>query len=177
MIVAVMVWDASFEVDRERLERLFPARTSGPDAGTAVLIEIAHREVEHLERGLFAGELAAVAGDLAQPGVDRLDQVRGVDHPPHRRRECQERHELCPVCPPQPHDRRIVRLPPAGEIRQGGWPAAWPRCGPGRVSPTRPPARRTGLRALRACSGLSSDWMIGVGPGPVGARCVSRPSG
>src|SRR4051794_7868774 len=71
-----MVWECVLEVDRERLERLFPPRALGPDRWPPVFIEVAHGEVEHLQRGLLGGELAPVAGDLAQSGVHRLDQVR-----------------------------------------------------------------------------------------------------
>ena len=38
-------------------------------------------QVEDLDRGLLGREMPAVAGDLAQPGVDRLDQVRAVNDP------------------------------------------------------------------------------------------------
>jgi hypothetical protein len=50
-------------------------------ARAAVLVEVAHREVEHLERGLFGRELAAVTGHPPQPRVDRLDQIRRSDPP------------------------------------------------------------------------------------------------
>src|SRR5215472_11850856 len=42
---------------------------------TAEFLQVADHEVEDFEGGLPRGELAAVAGDLAQPGVHRL----GVD--------------------------------------------------------------------------------------------------
>jgi hypothetical protein len=57
------------EVDRERLHCLFPAQAACSDAGSAVVVEVAHREIEHLEGALLAGELAAVVGDCAQPGT------------------------------------------------------------------------------------------------------------
>src|SRR4029453_16617299 len=45
-----MVWGiASLEIDRERLERLFPARASGPDVWAGLLVEVAYGEVEHLQ--------------------------------------------------------------------------------------------------------------------------------
>jgi hypothetical protein len=63
--------------------------------------------VEHHEGGVFGGELAAVAGDLAQPGVHGLNQVRRIDHPADLERERQERGELLAVRPPQPDDRWV----------------------------------------------------------------------
>ena len=57
------------------MEGLFPAGASDPDVGPAELLEVADGQAEHLQDGLFGGELAAVAGDLPEPGVDRLDQV------------------------------------------------------------------------------------------------------
>ena len=92
-----MVWDASLEVDRERLEGFLPARASGADLRSAEVVEVPHRKVEQSQRGLLGRELAAVACDLAEPGVHRLDQVRRVDDPAHPGRERQERHELGPV--------------------------------------------------------------------------------
>src|SRR5271166_3241563 len=38
--------------------------------------------------------------DLAQPGIDALDPVGGVDHPPDRRRKCKERDHPVPRPPP-----------------------------------------------------------------------------
>ena len=103
--------DSSFEVDRERLERLFPPRTADPGVRAAVILQVPDREVEDFERGLLGGEVAAVADHLPQPGVHRLDQVRRIDHPADLGREGQERSELLPVRPPQPDDRRIALLP------------------------------------------------------------------
>jgi hypothetical protein len=36
---------------------------------SAVVIEAAHREIEHLQGGPLAEDLAAVAGGFAQPGL------------------------------------------------------------------------------------------------------------
>ena len=55
------------------LQRLFPPGAADPGVRGAELLQVPHREVEDFEGGLLGGELAAVAGDLAQPGVHRLD--------------------------------------------------------------------------------------------------------
>ena len=67
---------------------------------TAEFLQVADREVEDFEGGLPGGELAAVAGDLAQPGfID--SRVRRVDRIADLGREGQERGELGPVRPTQ----------------------------------------------------------------------------
>jgi hypothetical protein len=53
------------------LERLFPARTSRPDARAAELVEVADGEVEHFERGLLGRELAAGFDRPAVAGIER----------------------------------------------------------------------------------------------------------
>jgi len=76
MIVAFMGSDSSVEVDRERLERLFPPGAADPGVRAAVVLQVPHGQVEDLEGGLLGGELAAVAGDLAQP--EFIDSIRLV---------------------------------------------------------------------------------------------------
>jgi hypothetical protein len=43
---------------------LFPPGAADPGVRAAELLQVPHRQVEHLERGLLGGELAAVAGDF-----------------------------------------------------------------------------------------------------------------
>ena len=69
VIVAVMGLGCVRRVDRERLHCLVAARAACSDAGSAVVVEVAHPEIGHLEGGLLAEELAAVASDFAQPGA------------------------------------------------------------------------------------------------------------
>jgi hypothetical protein len=45
------------------------------------LITCTHHDLSARLVCLLGGELAAVTGDLPQPGVHRLGQVRRVDHP------------------------------------------------------------------------------------------------
>src|SRR5438046_10562704 len=81
-----MGWDPPVEVDRERLERLFPPGAADPGVRAAELLQVPHGQVEDFEGGLFGGELAPVAGHLAQPGVHALDQVRNRYEDLRRRR-------------------------------------------------------------------------------------------
>src|SRR5690242_10081024 len=67
--------DSPVEVDRERLERLFPAGAADSHVRPAELLQVPHGQVENFEGGLLGGELPAVAGHLPQPGVHALDQV------------------------------------------------------------------------------------------------------
>jgi hypothetical protein len=46
---------------------------------TAEFLQVADREVEDFEGGLPGGELAAVAGDLAYPGVHRHRPAPAID--------------------------------------------------------------------------------------------------
>ena len=109
-----------WKVDRERLECLFPARTTDPGGGPAVVLQVADGEVQDLEDGLLGRELPAVAGGLAEPGVHRLDQVGRVDDPADLLGEREERHELLPPDPPEPDDRRIPGPPAGVEGVEGG---------------------------------------------------------
>ena len=53
---------------------------------------------------------------LSEPGVQRLDRVRRVNHPPDLWRVVQEGHELGPRCRPQSLDRRILGSPDLVEL-------------------------------------------------------------
>jgi hypothetical protein len=76
VIVAVMGWDSPVEVDRERLQRLFPPGAAEPGGGAAELLQVADRQVEDFEGGLFGGELAAVAVTLRSRAL--IDSIRSV---------------------------------------------------------------------------------------------------
>src|SRR5213083_986067 len=74
------------------------------------------RQVQALEGGLLGGEVAAGADGSAQPGVDRLDRIRGADDGPYFPVEGQEWHEFGPGVLPQPDDGWVAFLPLAGEL-------------------------------------------------------------
>ena len=58
--------------------------------------DIPDAEVEQLDRGVVAGEMAAVLDDLPQLEVNRLDGVSRVDDLPDGGVEFKERDELVP---------------------------------------------------------------------------------
>jgi hypothetical protein len=86
----------------------------------AFVLDVDDGEPEHLDDGVVAGEVASGFGDLAELVVQALDGVGGVEQPPDRPGEREERDERVPGVFPDP-DRLRVLLPPrgAGELEQG----------------------------------------------------------
>src|SRR5271165_4054192 len=82
--------------DRKLVHRLLPVvRRFSPVGG-----DIAQRQPDQLARRVIGREMTTRLDDLAQPGIDALDPVGGVDHPPDRRRKCKERDHPVPRPPP-----------------------------------------------------------------------------
>jgi hypothetical protein len=58
--------------------------------------DVAQCQPDQLGGRIIRWEVPACLDDLAQPGVNALDGVGGVDHPPDVRREGEERnHRVC----------------------------------------------------------------------------------
>src|SRR5687767_15535743 len=78
--------------------------------------------------------MATRFNDLPEPGIDALERVGGVDHPPHLRREGKERRDQRPRAAPRGDDggkllpqwaRGQVVEAPQGDLRGRGrveWP-------------------------------------------------------
>src|SRR5271157_4155852 len=82
--------------DRKLVHRLLPVvRRFSPISG-----DIAQRQPDQLARRVVGREMTARLDDLAQPGIDALDPVGGVNHPPDRRRKGKERDHPVPRPPP-----------------------------------------------------------------------------
>src|SRR5688572_22078609 len=99
------------EHDIELVERGPPAaggQSSASGLAGVVDAEVAAAEVEQFEQGLVGGEVSAGLADLAEPVVDALDHVRGVDDLADLRWEREERDDLLPGGLPLAADRRVL---------------------------------------------------------------------
>jgi len=65
--------------------------------------DVAQRKPDQLGGRLVAGEMPARFDDFAQPRIDALDGIGGVDHPTHLGRESKERDYLVPRPTPGRH--------------------------------------------------------------------------
>ncbi|MXZ14262.1 MAG: alpha/beta fold hydrolase [Acidimicrobiales bacterium] len=109
-----VVGDAVAVVDGQGVEDGFPAVGAADQVG-AVLASGGGDKVEDLEGGLFVGEVASMSHCSAEPGVEALDGVRGVDDPAQLGGELQERDELVPGLPPGADHGGVGVLPVLGE--------------------------------------------------------------
>src|SRR4051812_43270972 len=99
--------DAAVEGDVEGVERGLPS--VGP-AGSSLAggVEAGDGKVQHFQRGLLGGEMAAGVDRAAEPGVQALNRVGAADDPADLYVEGQERHHLRPRVGPQPGDGRVL---------------------------------------------------------------------
>ena len=118
-IILLGLEEAAFEGDGEGVEGGLPAVHPAFLAG-AFRVERSDDEVEALDRGLLVGEVPAGPGGSPEPGVQRLDGVRRVDHPADLGRVVEERHELGPGVAPQRLDRRVPVPPDGVELVEAG---------------------------------------------------------
>ena len=102
--------EAIFEQDRE----LGPGHAPFLGRHSPFALGQVQDQIEQLEGGLVAGEVAAGADGPAQLGVQGLDSIGGVDDPADIGREGEERDHRRPVAPPGQGDRRISAAPLAG---------------------------------------------------------------
>src|SRR5512144_1118963 len=87
-----------------RSTTLGAAVRAGLGAGPA---QVAAAEVEQLDQGVVGGEVPARLADLAEPVVDALEHVRGVDHFADLGWKPEERDHLLPGGQPLPADPRV----------------------------------------------------------------------
>jgi len=117
IILPLVPCEAVLVEDRELVHRRLPAmRRPAPVSG-----DIAQRQPDQLAGRVVGGKVAARLDDLAQLRVHALDRVRGVDHPPHRRREREERDHVrpCPA-PGGDHGREFLAPRPGREVIELG---------------------------------------------------------
>ena len=100
--------------DGQCVQKGLPTVDSSSRVGP-VLSPLDRCEVEHLERGLLGREMAAANGDFAEPGVERLDSVRGVDDFAELGGELEKRDDVFSCISPRFDHRRIDGLPVLSE--------------------------------------------------------------
>ena len=79
VVVHVVRVEASGEGDGERVECLFPSLGSGAEFTSSVVPDVADRQIEDLQHGVFGGEMPPGFGDLAELVVQRLYGVGRVN--------------------------------------------------------------------------------------------------
>ena len=141
------VEDTAFEGDGEGVRWLLPS-VHPALSSLADGVQAAHGEVEALEGGGLDREVAPGMHGPAEPVVDALDRVRGVDHGPDLGIELQERREFRPRRFRESGDRWILAAPLLVEVfeplpRRPRSPLGRPVSGP-RRSAARPAWMRTG---------------------------------
>src|SRR5215213_10360759 len=102
---------ASGEHEVELVEGGPPASGGQAAAGGPAHVigaELAAAEVEQLDQGFVGREVPTGLADLAEPVVDALDHVRGVDDLADLRREGEERDDLLPGGLPLAPDGRVL---------------------------------------------------------------------
>ena len=95
------------EGDGELGHRLRPV----PGTATPVCGDVLQRHPDQLGCGLIAREVSSGLDDLAQPRIDALDRIGGVDHATYRRGKGKERNDPIPCSTPQRRDGRVPFAP------------------------------------------------------------------